>query len=206
MASKGGRGAARRRALALTAAGLLVLALLFFVLDQPIASWISSTRTPWLTSFFNGVSQLRGISFFSLAGAAVLGVGAIFGADGLKRAGTTMVVAVLVSGLAVLALKPIVARPGPEGWGDRTDESWFGLRWGRFPSGHTAAAFSAAAGLASVYPATAPIGYALGGVVAYERIYRKVHYPSDCLAGAWLGVLAARWAARRCGGGTKGRK
>ena len=42
--------------------------------------------------------------------------------------------------------------------------------------------------------------------MAYERIYRKVHYPSDCLAGAWLGVLAARWAARRCGGGTKGRK
>ena len=104
MASKGGRGAARWRALALTAVGLLVLALLFFAFDRPIASWISSGRTPWLTSFFHAVSQLRGIVFFGLAGAAVLGVGAIFGAGGLTRAGTTMVVGVLVSALAVSAL------------------------------------------------------------------------------------------------------
>lgn len=60
-----------------------------------------------------------------------------------------------------------------------------------FPSGHaaSAAAFAAGAGMES-----APWGAVLAPVaasVAFSRVYTGVHYPSDVLAGAALGIGAA---------------
>ncbi|MFF8268950.1 bifunctional phosphatase PAP2/diacylglycerol kinase family protein [Streptomyces sp. NPDC016562] len=60
-----------------------------------------------------------------------------------------------------------------------------------FPSGHSASAFAFAAGLALESPA---LGAALAPVaasVAFSRVYTGVHYPSDVLTGAALGVAAA---------------
>ncbi|MFD5879502.1 bifunctional phosphatase PAP2/diacylglycerol kinase family protein [Streptomyces yangpuensis] len=60
-----------------------------------------------------------------------------------------------------------------------------------FPSGHSASAFAFTAGLALEAPA---LGAALAPVaasVAFSRVYTGVHYPSDVVAGAALGVAAA---------------
>jgi undecaprenyl-diphosphatase len=133
-----------------------------------------------------------------VASVVVLAAGLWLGRPRLRRAGVIMLLALALSGAAVSILKPMVARPGPYGLGPRQeDTSWLARRWGRFPSGHTAATFSAAAGLAAVYPLTAPVGYAVGMLVAWERTARGVHYPSDCVAGALLGWLAARFVAAR---------
>jgi undecaprenyl-diphosphatase len=60
-----------------------------------------------------------------------------------------------------------------------------------FPSGHSASAFAFATGVAREYPAAGvPVSIA-AGVVAYSRVYAGVHYPSDVLVGAALGVGAA---------------
>ncbi|MCX5198266.1 phosphatase PAP2 family protein [Streptomyces sp. NBC_00249] len=59
-----------------------------------------------------------------------------------------------------------------------------------FPSGHSASAFAFTAGLALESPgwgaAVAPVAVS----VAFSRVYTGVHYPSDVMAGAALGVLA----------------
>lgn len=57
-----------------------------------------------------------------------------------------------------------------------------------FPSGHTSTAFAAAAVLTrlGVPPA---IAYGLAALVGITRLYVGVHFPSDVLAGAVLGLL-----------------
>lgn len=60
-----------------------------------------------------------------------------------------------------------------------------------FPSGHAASAAAFAAGLALESPRWGAAVAPLAAAVAFSRIYTGVHYPSDVLAGAALGVGAA---------------
>lgn len=111
----------------------------------------------------------------------------------------------LALGFAVgnLWLKPMVARARPS-WLDpgvmllippMTDYS--------FPSGHTMASFMAATVLARWNRRLAVPAYLLAGLIAFSRMYLYVHFPSDVLAGAVLGValgqLAIFWGLQFCG-------
>ena len=60
-----------------------------------------------------------------------------------------------------------------------------------FPSGHTLASFEAAAVLLMQYRAKAVPALVLALLIAFSRLYLYVHYPSDVLAGALLGVAFA---------------
>jgi undecaprenyl-diphosphatase len=68
-----------------------------------------------------------------------------------------------------------------------------------FPSGHAASSFAAATALASFYPQTAPLVFALSTGVALSRVHLGHHFPSDVTAGALLGVVSGSliaWALR----------
>lgn len=60
-----------------------------------------------------------------------------------------------------------------------------------FPSGHSTAAFAAAAVLGALVPAQRGAFLETAIQIAYSRTYGGVHYPSDILAGAALGSAAA---------------
>ncbi|MEV6006504.1 phosphatase PAP2 family protein [Streptomyces sp. NPDC051976] len=60
-----------------------------------------------------------------------------------------------------------------------------------FPSGHAASAAAFAAGLAIESPRWGAVVAPVAAGVAFSRIYTGVHYPSDVLAGAALGLGAA---------------
>ncbi|MEV6953207.1 phosphatase PAP2 family protein [Streptomyces sp. NPDC051183] len=59
-----------------------------------------------------------------------------------------------------------------------------------FPSGHSASAFAFTTGLALEAPAWGAAVAPAAAAVAFSRVYTGVHYPSDVLAGAALGVAA----------------
>jgi undecaprenyl-diphosphatase len=71
-----------------------------------------------------------------------------------------------------------------------------------FPSGHSATAFAAATAVAVLCPRLRPLVLALAAAVAVSRVYLRVHFPLDVVAGgllgAFIGVLAAL-AARQIG-------
>ena len=63
-----------------------------------------------------------------------------------------------------------------------------------FPSGHTSAATLYAAIMAMHFPHLAPLLLVWATGVGISRVILGVHYPSDILAGALLGVVIAKFA------------
>lgn len=101
----------------------------------------------------------------------------------------------LLAGLAVgvltgnIILKPLIARPRPC-WIDQsvalliatpTDFS--------FPSGHTLSSMIGATVLTKANPKFGIAAIPLAALIAFSRLYLYVHYPTDIIAGAALGVV-----------------
>ncbi|WP_318361518.1 phosphatase PAP2 family protein [uncultured Agathobaculum sp.] len=118
-----------------------------------------------------------------------------------RRAGLAMLIALGV-GYAVgnVWLKELVMRPRP--FVTHTDLTPLldpGDRWS-FPSGHALSSFAAATALFFFHKKTGLLAYLLAACIAFSRLYASVHYPTDVLAGAVLGILcglAAAWFADR---------
>lgn len=59
-----------------------------------------------------------------------------------------------------------------------------------FPSGHTSASFAAAAVLLKEKKKMGWVALAVAFLVAFSRLYLYVHYPSDVLGGAIVGICS----------------
>ncbi len=60
-----------------------------------------------------------------------------------------------------------------------------------FPSGHTTAIFSILIPLVLAIPLLGLLLIPLGLIVGLSRIYLGLHYPSDCIAGCFIGTVTA---------------
>jgi undecaprenyl-diphosphatase len=60
-----------------------------------------------------------------------------------------------------------------------------------FPSGHTTAIFSVVIPFVAAAPALSFLLIPLAFTVSMSRMYLGLHYPSDCAAGAFVGVISA---------------
>ena len=78
-----------------------------------------------------------------------------------------------------------------------------------FPSGHTLVSFEAATALWYYHRKWGVAALVLAALIAYSRLYLFVHYPTDVLVGAMLGIgiaLAACWLTNRLWAGCNSRK
>lgn len=80
--------------------------------------------------------------------------------------------------------RPAVSIVGYQSWITPSDKF-------SFPSGHTAGAFVFAYLVASFFPMFAIPAYIIASLIGVSRVLLGVHYPSDIIAGAVLGSLAA---------------
>lgn len=98
-----------------------------------------------------------------------------------------------INTVATFGLKYAVARPRPAvtypGVLDPLDD----LTKNSFPSGHTSNAFSTATIISIQYPKWYVVvpSYTVASLTAYSRMHMGVHYPSDVITGAAVGVLSA---------------
>lgn len=60
-----------------------------------------------------------------------------------------------------------------------------------FPSGHSCASFAAATAIFIRDKRWGAAAFVLAGLIAFSRVFLFVHYPTDVLAGAVLGVVCA---------------
>ena len=65
-----------------------------------------------------------------------------------------------------------------------------------FPSGHTAASFAFATAIGAYSKRYQLWAYVLAVLIAFSRLYLYVHFPSDILAGAAIGLICGYLARR----------
>lgn len=117
-----------------------------------------------------------------------------------RKAGFTMGLALLIGVIVGNGiLKNVIARARPY---DVDPSLIHRLAWGEmstdfsFPSGHTLASFEAATGLYLHHKKWGTAALMLAFLVCISRLFLLVHYPTDVVAGATLGILFAIVSAK----------
>ena len=165
-------------------------------LDRVLIDFAPAVEHPLLTPLFVLLSA------WWVKGPLLIAVG--LAADVWSRraplAGTAAAAAMVAASLLVTPLKEAFERARPPE-ADPTLGSLVAIpENASFPSGHSATAFAAATAVAILCPRLRPYVLALAAGVALSRVYLRVHFPLDVLAGgllgAGLGALAALVALR----------
>ena len=133
----------------------------------------------------------------TLVGASVplaLGIAAFIEKDeDLLKSALCVGVSIGISVVSTYTIKHAVGRPRPFITYPQEITAYEEIHSNSFPSGHTSYAFATATALSLQYPkwyVIAP-GYLWASSVGYSRMNLGVHYPSDVLAGALVGIGSA---------------
>lgn len=175
---------------------------LFLSLDSGILLWIQDhLRQEWLDPVVKGFTHLGDSGFLWILLCLAL---LLF--PQTRRVGGAVAVALIMSLICTnILLKPLVQRTRPwlvvEGLTALVAEH----DMNSFPSGHTSAALAAAVACLGTLPKKwGGVVLALAVLMGLSRLYVGVHYPSDVLAGALVGLvcgamgcLAIKWIQKR---------
>ncbi len=127
----------------------------------------------------------------SLAAPSALFLYGVFAHDSTsKRNGIVAGAGLAVSGIITVGLKYSVNRKRPFITYPNLVTKKSDAGSPSFPSGHTSSAFATATSLSLMYPKWYVIGpsFLWASAVGYSRMELGVHYPSDVLVGALIGI------------------
>ena len=150
-------------------------------------------RTEVLDSFFLGLTRVAGSygQLWLIIAALLL----IF--KGTRRAGISVVIAYLaVYLLGQIVLKQLISRPRP----CQIDQA-FAMLVARpssssFPSTHSAWAFGAATAIFLRHRWAGIAAFVVAALIAFSRMYMFLHFPTDVLFGAAMGIALGVLASR----------
>lgn len=156
--------------------------------EYGILDWIQTLHTPVLDRIMVFITSLGdGGMLWILSGSALLCF------RKYRRAGIMMLLT-LAAGhlLGTVFLKEVIGRERP--FYSRPDILLLIQEGGySFPSGHTISSFAAAGALFFRHKKAGIPAIFLAFLIGFSRMYLYVHFPTDVLAGMFLGILIA-WA------------
>jgi undecaprenyl-diphosphatase len=164
-------------------------------------------RSPAADAFFVWITHGR--HFLVPLALFWLGLLLFGGRRGRLIAAALLVTVLLTDPISVQLIKPLVHRVRPCFAVEGVQALVSQPRSPSFPSSHAANSFGAATVLLAAWRRWGWLGFVIAGAVSFSRVYVGVHYPSDLVGGAVLGVgcgalvwhaLAALerwWRARR---------
>jgi membrane-associated phospholipid phosphatase len=171
------------------AAGVGVMWLIDVPVQREVRGWYDPRVFDRRFSFY---PSLLGEGWVDMA---ILGLFGIIGGPRGERTCIAGLTALAAVGIMSRVLKMAIRLERPEY--DMAEHHLFTPRVfaaDAMPSGHAMAAFATAAVLAKEYPSIAPLVYALAAYVGLTRLQQNVHWGSDVVAGAALGLLIG-WEA-----------
>lgn len=164
-------------------------------IEGQILIWIQNNlRQDWLTQIMRIITMFGDYGAFWIATCGVL----LCIPKTRKRAGIPASCSLIVNALVTnLWLKRMVNRVRPFVRFQELTVLTTIPRDSSFPSGHTAASFAVAAAIYMAgYRKMGRFLYVFATLIGASRLYLGVHYPTDVIVGAIVGVLSA-WIVRK---------
>lgn len=161
--------------------------------ELTILNWIQEyIRNDWLDSLMPVITALGNGGWFWIAGTLLL---LIF--PKTRKVGIIVALSLILEALCCnVLLKPLVSRTRPFDVNTNIQLLIAAPSDYSFPSGHTGISFAAAAALYFAGNRLWKPAGILAVLIAVSRLYLYVHYPTDVLAGALIGIVAG-WAGNR---------
>ncbi|EME71636.1 membrane-associated phospholipid phosphatase [Paramagnetospirillum caucaseum] len=176
----------------------------YVILDRPLARFLKAQVTGEFEGFWKTITHL-GLGGVWMVPAGLLALGLILSAlaaPGLEERARLrrmawvpgfLFLSMAASGIAGNIVKMLVGRTRPAALFDSGIYDFVPLTRGyltnSFPSGHTQAIFAAMTALALIFPRYDLAFIAVALLVGLSRVLTTVHFLSDAVAGAWLGVM-----------------
>jgi undecaprenyl-diphosphatase len=166
--------------------------------ESGIMEWFSGIHGTPLDVLFEG------LSYSATAGMIWLFLGALIMWKGRRTDGASMMLSVVLAlCICDLVLKPVIDRDRPFEVLD-LDVLMSLPTTSSFPSGHTASAFAGAVSVLMIDRRWGIAALAYAALIGLSRVYACVHWPTDVVAGAFIGAAVAAivfCAVRRYGSG-----
>ncbi|MBI2620397.1 MAG: phosphatase PAP2 family protein [Ignavibacteriales bacterium] len=189
--------------------GVVIFSLLFCIpvvgqnegVDIRLFRSINGLQNPSQNGFFEYLDH-SSIPTFGATPLGFIVVGAAVKERTTTEAGVLAAVSQLTAFGLTIGLKELIGRHRPfEELSDVKVKHLWSVRGSSFPSGHASQAFTLATILSLQYrkvTLTIPL-FLWATAIGYSRVYLGVHYPSDVLAGAAVGLAsaAAIWSVRK---------
>ena len=167
----------------------------------------------WIVELFEHITDFGKSGWFLWPAAILVVTAAALARPALGRLANLVILSLVVRlefvffavgipALTVSIVKRLIGRARPSDWGPfhYVPFSWR-PDYAALPSGHSTAAFAAAFAIGAIWPRARVPMWIYAAVIAVSRVAVHAHFPSDVIAGAFVGVLGAilvrKWFAAR---------
>jgi undecaprenyl-diphosphatase len=156
--------------------------------DTSIVVWVATHRIGAFNDFFIGLGNVDRLGLLWVIVAVAIGLRRRSGLLGTVTLALVVAVASFAADAASFGVKDLFQRARPFETHPQIHPLYV-VHSSSFPAGHAATAFAGATVLAYVVPRLAWLLYLIAAAIGFSRVYVGVHYPTDVVGGAVIGVL-----------------
>lgn len=156
-------------------------------LDARFAIWLATHRVSWLNDPFVWLGTIEKLGAVWALFAIVAGIRLRYSFLRIAALALATAITTFAADSASFGVKDLVDRTRPSVAHPQI-EPLYAVHSTSFPAGHAATAFAGATLISYLAPRAAPFLFAFAALIGFSRVYVGVHYPTDVLGGAAIGV------------------